>query len=285
MRDYLIRTFELNDPRLASALDEAPFWSVPFGMMMLERVRMRPKMNVLDIGCGTGFPILELAQRLGDTCRLYGIDPWTRGIERLNFKAGVFGLENVKAVQGMAERLPFEANLFDLIISNNGLNNVQDQGRALAECFRTLRRAGQLLITYNLPGTMKEFYEIFALTLNEFGRAEWIARMHEHILDKRKPLGSMKKMLNRAGFRIEAVGRRGFSFRFLDGSALLRSFFIVHGFLEPWKKIIGRKDLRRFFGLLEKNLNRAARERGGLSLTIPMACLDCSKDSFSRARR
>jgi len=285
MRDYLNRMFDSNDPRLASAWDELPFWSAPFGMLMMERVRMSPRMKALDIGCGAGFPLLELAQRLGDSSRLYGIDPWKRGVERLNSKREVFELENVNVVQGVAERLPFKADFFDLIVSNNGLNNVRDQGLALAECFRTLRRGGQFIITYNLPGTMKEFYEVFAKTLNEFGRKEWTVLMQGHILDKRKPLSLMKKMLAETGFRIVEVRKRSFPIRYLDGSAMLHSFFIVHGFLDPWKKIVGRKDLRRFFGLLEKNLNRAARANGGLSLTIPMACLDCAKDSFSRARR
>jgi len=277
MRRYLEQRFDINSPGVASALDEVPLWSAPFGMMLMERVRMRPKMTVLDVGCGTGFPILELAQRLGDSCRLFGIDPWQMGIERLAAKAGVYGLDYVAPIVGRAEEMPFKAGFFDLIISNNGLNNVQDQERVLTECSRTLRRGGQLVLTYNLPGTMDEFYEVFAMTSMEFGKKEWVARVQEHVLDKRKPLGWMKKTLFRTGFRIEDIRRRVFRIRYLDGSALLHSFFIVQGFLDPWKKIVGRKELHKFFHLLERNLNSVAREKGDFVLTIPMACLDCAK--------
>ncbi len=277
MRHYLDQRFDLNNPCVASALDEVPLWSAPFGMMLMERVRMKPKMTVLDVGCGTGFPILELAQRLGDSCRLFGIDRWQRGVERLAAKAGVYGLENVAPIMGRAEEMPFKAGFFDLIVSNNGLNNVQNQERALTECSRTLRRGGQLVLTYNLPGTMDEFYEVFAMTSMEFGKKEWVARIQEHILDKRKPLGWMKKTLFRTGFRVQNIRRRVFRIRYLDGSALLHSFFIVQDFLDPWKKIVGRKELHKFFRLLERNLNRVAGEKGEFALTIPIACLDCAK--------
>lgn len=45
--------------------DELPLWSAPFGLLLLERVPMRPGLTVLDVGAGTGFLTLELAQRCG----------------------------------------------------------------------------------------------------------------------------------------------------------------------------------------------------------------------------
>jgi len=279
VEDYLRRDFNLSDPDLASAMDELPFWSAPFGLMLLEVVPMRPKMTVLDIGCGAGFPILELAQRLGDSSRLYGIDPWERGIERLNQKARVFGLENVTALKVTAERLPFEDGFFDLIVSNNGLNNVRDVEAVLSECFRTLRPQGRLVFTYNLPGTMIEFYKVFRETLAQCGRDLEIVKIKEHIFDKRRPLPWIKKGLDQAGFQDVRVQRRTFRIRYLDGSAMLRSFFISQGFLEPWKNIVRPEDRPRVFRSLEKNLNAAARKKGELRLTIPMACLDCQRRS------
>jgi len=275
--DFLKRDLDLSDPDMASALDELPLWSAPFGLMLLEIVPMRPEMIVLDIGCGSGFPILELAQRLGGSSCLYGIDPWERGIERLISKARVFSLKNVTAVKGTAEKLPFGDGFFDLIVSNNGLNNVQDMEAVLAECSRTLSPGGRLVFTYNLAGTMSEFYKVFQETLAECGKTHELAEIKAHIFDKRRPLSWVKKRLVLAGFRDVRVHRRSFRLRYLDGSAMLRSFFIGQGFLEPWKNIVRPADLTRVFARLEKNLNAAACEKGELSLTIPMACLDCGK--------
>lgn len=51
---------KLEDARLASAFDETPLWSAPFGLRLLDRVRMADGLSVLDVGCGAGFPLLEL---------------------------------------------------------------------------------------------------------------------------------------------------------------------------------------------------------------------------------
>ena len=49
----------------ADAYDELPLWSAPFGLMLLERVPIRADQAVLDVGAGTGWLALELAERCG----------------------------------------------------------------------------------------------------------------------------------------------------------------------------------------------------------------------------
>ena len=57
--------------------DEFPFWSAPFGTKLLDMINYRRGITALDIGFGTGFPLVELAMRLGPTCTVRGIDPST----------------------------------------------------------------------------------------------------------------------------------------------------------------------------------------------------------------
>ena len=76
MPDYLNTPFDITDESLASASDEVSVWSYPFGETILANVRLRPGITALDIGFGTGFPLLELAGRLGKTSTVYGIDLW-----------------------------------------------------------------------------------------------------------------------------------------------------------------------------------------------------------------
>ncbi len=71
--------YDVHDPDVVSAIDDAPLWSAPFGMKLLEVVKLRKQIRALNIGSGMGFPIIELSQRLGETCRVYGIDPCRGG--------------------------------------------------------------------------------------------------------------------------------------------------------------------------------------------------------------
>src|SRR5262245_61276268 len=113
---------DLGDPAVVSAFDELPLWSAPFGLQLLETVRLAPAMTVLDVGFGTGFPILELARRLGPSARLYGVDPWAPALARAQAKARTYGLGNVVLLRAVAEHLPLRDARVDLVVSNNGLN-------------------------------------------------------------------------------------------------------------------------------------------------------------------
>ena len=59
------------NPSLLSAQDDLPLWSAPFGLMLLDHIHLKPKIEALDVGFGSGFPLLELAQRLGDSSTVF----------------------------------------------------------------------------------------------------------------------------------------------------------------------------------------------------------------------
>ncbi|MFU8770491.1 MAG: hypothetical protein ACNA7H_12185 [Desulfotignum sp.] len=86
-----------------SFMDELPLWSAPFGLTLLDTLRFRKHVTVLDIGCGEGFPIIEIASRFGETCRCVGLDPLTGPLKRMAYKKQVYRLPGVHAVQGAAD--------------------------------------------------------------------------------------------------------------------------------------------------------------------------------------
>ena len=277
MSTYLNSTFQSDNLQHASALDELPFWSAHFGQLLLETVPLKKNIVALDIGFGTGYPVIELAARSGQSCRVYAVDIWREGAQRALQKMSVHGLKNLTLLLGGAENLPFHNEYFDLITSNNGLNNVKDLGKSLEECFRTCKKGGRLIFTINLPETMKEFYGIFESVLKEHQLENLIDKMRRHIHEKRKPLNEMCKMVEHAGFIVDKKIEKSFSYRFVDGTTMLHYFLIREFFLPSWKEIIPETNVPSVFEDIENRLNQLAKEKGELDLTIPFVCVDCLK--------
>jgi arsenite methyltransferase len=275
MGHYLEDQYNLNDPALISVIDELSLWSAPFGLKLLDTVQMRKNMTALDIGFGTGFPLLELAQRLGSSSTVYGIDPWNQAMERARQKLSLCRLDNVILHQGVAEQMPFADDFFDLIISNNGINNVNDIQQTLKECQRVGKHGAQFVFTMNLEETMAEFYRVFTEVLGQNDLKGELKKIKEHIHQKRRPVAEMKKMLAAAGFRIKTIVRDSFDYRYVDGSALFNHFFIKLAFLPAWKELVPKDKLMHIFSAVEGHLNEMADRNGEVVLTIPFATFDC----------
>ena len=267
----------MDDFDLVSVIDELPLWSAPFGLDLLDTVTIKPAIKALDIGCGLGFPLIELAQRLGNSSTVIGIDPWERAIERVNLKIRKLNIKNVEVIAGVAENLPFDDNSFDLIVSNNGINNVEDIKLALAECFRVSKMEAQLILTFNLSDTMIEFYDLFEEILKVNGLVEEVNKMKDHIYSKRKPLNEIESLLKTSGFEIRNIKHNEFKMSFLDGPTLFNHYLIKYWFLGEWKKILTSEDLERIFEQVENRINEIAKKRGVFTLTVPFVTIDCVK--------
>jgi ubiquinone/menaquinone biosynthesis C-methylase UbiE len=274
--DHLTFRVDLNSAEVVSNYDELPLWSAAFGLLLLEHVPLRQNINVLDVGCGTGFPLLELAQRLGPSCTVVGLDTWEAALERARFKARVSGVRNVEITKGDAAAMSFPDAQFDLVVSNLGLNNFRDPEAAVAECRRVMKPTAQLVLTTNLQGHMKEFYDVFESTLRSLGETDAIEALNKHI-DHRTTVERTRALLERNGLRITKVHEASASMRFADGSSLLRQYSIKLGFLGAWKGVVNPRRLEEIFCRLESNLNQWAESRGGLALTIPMAYVEAEK--------
>jgi arsenite methyltransferase len=277
MKDYLNFNFDANDFDFVSVYDELPLWSAPFGMTLLDTIKLKEDAKVLDVGCGTGFPLIELSGRFGNSSKIYGIDPWLKALERIGLKLKKYDIENVYLINGSAEKLPFENNFFDLVVSNNGINNVDNPEIAQKEIFKVLKNNGQFVFTMNLPDTMKEFYEAFESVLKESGLMNETEKMKEHIFDKRKPVNYMKMITENAGFKIKNTIEKSFYMRFANGMAMLNYHFIKSHFIDSWKTVAGHEHTEQVFRLVEDKLNEIAKIKGQLSLEIPYVCFDCYK--------
>lgn len=272
--DTYRESFQAGNADALAAVDDLTIWAAPFGMALLETVKLLPGIKVLDIGCGMGFPLLELASRLGPRGEVTGLDPWKPALDRVEAKAKLRGISNIRLVEGGAEAMPFEDRSFDLIVSNNGLNNVKDVHLALSECTRLSRTRAQLVMTANLPDTFALFYEMFEMLLEDRGMKAEIKVLRAHIQSKRKTSMEWQRLVAEAGFAIRKVREESFTWSFLNGTALFQHWFIRLAFLPPWTTLLPSEQATEFLSFLEGRLNRLALERGGLHLEVPFLCLD-----------
>jgi ubiquinone/menaquinone biosynthesis C-methylase UbiE len=274
MTQYLKTELNFNDPDLISALDDMSFWAAPFGIKLLNLVRYRRNIRALDIGFGSGFPLIELAMRLGPTCKVIGIDPWKAALERTKFKLRYTGVSNVELIEGVAERMPFENGFFDLIVSNNGLNNVQDLSKTLSECRRVSRPGAQFVFTFNTDQTFAEFYDLFREVLSESGLKELCVKVDEHIYEKRRPVAEYKNMLEQSNFHINALYEDEFDFKFSDATAML-NHFSMKIFMAAWKELVPGQSREDVFQNIEYKLNLSAERTKGFSMNVPFVAIDC----------
>lgn len=276
MKKYLNSKFDYNE--IMDVMDELPLWAAPFGLKLLEFIRYKKNLTALDIGFGAGFPLTELAMRLGDSSLVYGIDPWKKAVERTMRKLEAYEINNVKLIEGVAENIPLENNSIDLIVSNNGINNVNDIGKVIAECSRVVKSGGQFVMTMNTSKSMFEFYDALKFILQQLSLDKEIEAINEHIVHKRPAVNSIKLILQENGFRIIDLEYEQFNLRFADGTAMLSHNFIRLAFMDSWVEIIPQDKVEEIFGLTEKELNKQAGLTGGLKLSIPFVLINAVKE-------
>jgi ubiquinone/menaquinone biosynthesis C-methylase UbiE len=273
--EYLGAPIDYSTPEFVASYDELPLWSAMFGQLLLEHVPLRPGITALDIGCGTGFPLLELAQRLGPRSRVIGADPWAAALERARQKAAAWGVSNVELLPADAVSLPLPDSSVDLIVSNLGVNNFADPAAVLRECCRVGRPGATLAITTNLRGHFRELYAAFAEVLEAGGHAEAGPALRAHV-DHRATVESLAALLSAADLQVRRIVEREASMRFADGGALLRHSFIRLAFLDGWRSVVPPAHEGAIFLALERALDSIAAAEGELRLTVPMAYVEAA---------
>jgi SAM-dependent methyltransferase len=108
--------------------------------------RLAPGERVLDLGSGAGTDSLVAAQMVGASGSVTGVDMTPEMLSKSRAAAVEMGATNVEFVETEAERLPFAAASFDVVISNGVIDLIPDKDAVFAELFRVLVPGGRLQI-------------------------------------------------------------------------------------------------------------------------------------------
>jgi SAM-dependent methyltransferase len=135
------------------ALPEQDDWSRPFAETLLEHLDLAPGASILDVACGDGIPAFHLAEAVGPTGQVLGIDASEQQLAR------------ARAIQGRhlpwlrfrcldMRALPDDLPTFDRITGNLSVMFFRprrcDAVRGLVE---HLKPGGQLVLTFPSRGT------------------------------------------------------------------------------------------------------------------------------------
>ncbi len=174
-----------HDPKLANVLyhdweassyDEK--WSISFDERCIDYARDRftyiagragwPYGDVLELGCGTGFFLLNL-KLAGVVEHGYVTDLSPGMVEVARRNASRLGFE-VEGRVADAERIPYDDGTFDLVVGHAVLHHIPDVEQALREVLRVLRPGGRFVFA----GEPTRWGDYLARRLS---RAAWWATM------------------------------------------------------------------------------------------------------------
>lgn len=122
-------------------------------LQRLDEVRIEP-LRIVDLGAGTGAAAHALARRYRGA-DVVSVDPVVGLLKRARSRAPRW-FSRHRYVAGEAERLPLSTHSVDLVLSSLALPWFDPVDDALAECLRTLRPGGLLLLSTLGPDTLKE---------------------------------------------------------------------------------------------------------------------------------
>src|SRR5262249_31037538 len=142
------------------------------------------KAMILDVACGTGFPALEVLRKMDEQSRLIAIDSSSALLDVARKKAGdAMGKRIFFRTESAFPRLPFAADVYDVVLCNLGLAEMAEGSprAALVDFARVTKPGGRVIATLPLAGTWQEFYDIYREVLVKHDKTDTLDRLDAHV--------------------------------------------------------------------------------------------------------
>ena len=111
-----------------------------------EVLRAESGERILEIGPGTGYYTLDIAEWVGVDGKVEIFDLQQEMLDHTMRRAAERGLANVEPIQGDAASLPYPDDSMDAVVLVTVLGEIPDRDAALREIRRVLRPGGRLVV-------------------------------------------------------------------------------------------------------------------------------------------
>lgn len=111
----------------------------------MEKMKVKSEQSAIDVCCGTGDWTLSLAQEVGSSGQVIGLDFSQNMLDVGEVKRDRAGLDQISLVHGNAMNLPYEENRFNYATIGFALRNVPDIKQVLTEMKRVIKPGGMVV--------------------------------------------------------------------------------------------------------------------------------------------
>ena len=189
------RRVAANFNALAETYDALRFVQV-CARRLVELTALPPGAQVLDVATGTGWAALAIAERVGPTGTVLGVDLATALLERAGQKVTAAGLTNVEFQAGDAERLDIADQRFDVVLCASSLFFIPDMLAALREWHRVLTSGGRVGFSGFGPTFGQPLMGLWEARLRQYG----VSRPTERPAQRLAEPETCRQLLHEAGF-------------------------------------------------------------------------------------
>ena len=250
-----------------------PIWSQRFGQLLLRDLALPPKAMVLDVGCGTGYPALEVLRRMDGRAASSPSTPSSADARRGARQGGdAGGQAHLLPHRARDAALAFADDVYDLVVCNPGLDEFDDPPGHLREFARVAKPAGACVPRCRSPGTFDEFFDIYREVLVKHDRHEALDASTRTARAIPTP-EQARRWLEDAGLGSRGVEVETFTLLFKLARVLLRARHRVRTRSPTGRTIAGKRpgDAGRL--LVHQGGDRRLLRQAAFSVTVVAGCL------------
>ena len=101
----------------------------------------------VDLGSGRGTDALRMADEVGETGFVYGVDISEGMLEKSRQNAAKFEIKNVRFLCCELGKIDLTDSIADLVISNCTINHAADKEAVWSEVYRILKKGGRFVVS------------------------------------------------------------------------------------------------------------------------------------------